>query len=56
MGHALTPHTLAKPQAQSSARLIFAFNDGDAHEIWGIPGLGAWAMSIGACVAMDVQS
>lgn len=40
----------------NGARLVFAFAEGDTHELWGMPGLCAWAMSIGACVAMEVQS
>jgi len=38
-----------------TARLVFAFADGLTHELWGIPKLGAWAQSIGACVAIEVN-
>jgi hypothetical protein len=38
------------------ARLVFAFSEGDTHELWGMPGLAGWAMSIGACVAIDVSA
>lgn len=39
----------------NGARFVFAFAEGAAHELWDIPGLGAWAMSIGACVAMEIK-
>lgn len=34
-------------------RLLFAFNEGPAHELWGTRATGAWAQSIGACVAIE---
>jgi hypothetical protein len=38
-----------------NARLIFAFSDGEPSELWGLPGLASWAISIGACVAIEVK-